>query len=43
MIRPDVAFTVSQLSKFLTNPSQDYIKAAHYTLSYLYATRFLSI
>ena len=43
IIRPDIAFTVSQLLKFLTNLSQDYIKAAYYTLSYLYAIRFLSI
>ncbi|RYP29703.1 hypothetical protein DL768_011208 [Monosporascus sp. mg162] len=43
MIRPDVAFAASLLSKFLTNPSAKHIKAANRVIRYLYHTRFLAI
>lgn len=43
MIRLDVAFAVSQLSKFLTNPSPDHMAAAVQVLRYLYAHRYLGI
>jgi len=33
--RPDIAFTVSMLSKFLSAPSSEHLAAATYTLRYL--------
>jgi hypothetical protein len=43
MLRPDVAFAASTLSKFLTNPGDQHFKAANQVLRYLYNTRFLGI
>jgi hypothetical protein len=43
MIRPDVAFAASQLSRFLTNPSLDHLAAVNWALRYLFGTRFLGI
>ncbi|RYO77619.1 hypothetical protein DL764_010202 [Monosporascus ibericus] len=43
MIRPDVAFAASLLSKFLSNPSVKHIKAANRVIRYLFHTRFLAI
>ena len=43
MIRPDVAFTAAQLSRFLINPSEDYLAIVNWTLRYLFRIRFLSI
>lgn len=43
MIRPDVAFAASSLSRFLTNPSPEHLKAADKVIKYLYATRYLGI
>ena len=43
MIRPDVAFAAAQLSRFLTNPSEDHLAAANWTLQYLFRTRFQGI
>ncbi|KAL4410966.1 reverse transcriptase domain protein [Colletotrichum abscissum] len=43
MIRPDVAFACSQLSRFLTNPSATHIKAINHCIRYLYATRYLAL
>ena len=43
MIRPDVAFAAAQLSRFLTNPSEDHFAAVNWTLRYLFGTRFLGI
>ena len=43
MIRPDVAFAASQLSQFLTNPSQKHLQAVDWTIRYLFGTRFLGI
>ena len=41
--RPDVARAASVLSRFLTNPSNEHMKAADQTILYLYATRFLAL
>ena len=41
--RCDVAYTVSVLSRFLTNPSPAHIKAAKRVLQYLKGTKYLSI
>jgi hypothetical protein len=43
MIRPDVAYSVSKLSHFLTNPSDEHIKAVERVIMYLYRTRWHSI
>ncbi len=43
MIRPDVAFAVSSLSRFLTNPSKEHQKAINWTIQYLYGTRHLAL
>jgi hypothetical protein len=43
MIRPDVAFTAAQLSRFLINPSEDHFAAVNWTIRYLFGTRFLGI
>ena len=43
MIRPDVAFAAAQLSRFLINPSEDYLAVVNWTLRYLFRTRFLGI
>ena len=43
IIRPDVAFAASQLSRFLTNPSLDHLAAVNWALRYLFGTRFLGI
>jgi len=41
--RPDIAFTVSILSKFLSAPSSEHLGAATYTLRYLQNTSDLAI
>jgi Reverse transcriptase (RNA-dependent DNA polymerase) len=41
--RCDIAYTVSVLSRFLTNPSLAHIKAAKRVLQYLKGTKYLSI
>lgn len=43
MIRPDVAYGASTLSRFLTNPSPQHITAARRVIRYLYTTRFLGM
>jgi hypothetical protein len=43
MIRPDVAFAAAQLSQFLTNPSEEHMKAVNWAIMYLWGTRFLAI
>jgi hypothetical protein len=43
MIRLDVAFAASMLSRFLTNPSPAHQEAAFQAIRYLYHTRFLCI
>jgi hypothetical protein len=43
MIRPDVAFTTSKLSKHLLNPGPAHLVVVEQALLYLYATRYLSI
>jgi hypothetical protein len=43
MIRPDVAFAASELSKHLLNPSRRHLSAAAQALRYLYATRYVGI
>jgi hypothetical protein len=40
-IRPDIAFAISRLARFLNNPSLVYYKAADRALIYLYNTRQL--
>ena len=42
-IRPDVAFATSLLSQFLTNPGPEHLKAADWTIKYLFGTRFLAL
>jgi hypothetical protein len=39
----DIVFAVSQLSHFLTNPSEEHIAAADHCISYLWGTRYLAI
>jgi hypothetical protein len=39
MLRPDIAFIVSKLSHFLTNPSDKHLKAVERVIMYLYRTR----
>lgn len=41
--RPDIAFAVSRLARFMKNPNQEHCKAVNRVLSYLYATRFLAL
>ena len=41
--RPDIAFTVSKLSQFSINPSDEHHQAAMRVLEYLYATKTLAI
>lgn len=43
MIRPDIAFACSQLSKFLTNPSEEHVRAADWCIRYAYGTRNVAI
>jgi hypothetical protein len=43
MLRPDVAFSISKLSHFLTNPSDQHIKAVERVIMYLYRTRWDAI
>jgi hypothetical protein len=40
MLWLDIAYTVSKLSHYLTNPSVDYKKAADYVIVYLFRTRW---
>jgi hypothetical protein len=40
-IRPNIAFVISRLAKFLNNPNLAYYKAADRALMYLYNTRQL--
>lgn len=42
-IRVDIAFAASQLSHFLTNPSEEHMKAVDHCIVYLWNTRFLAI
>jgi hypothetical protein len=41
--RPNIAFAISRLAKFLNNPNSAYHKAANYALIYLYNIRQLSL
>ena len=43
MIRADVAFAASLLSRYLTNPSSEHLAAADHCIQYLWGTRFLAI
>ena len=43
MLRPDVAFSVSKLSHFLTNPSEQHLRAIKRVIMYLYRTRWEAI
>jgi hypothetical protein len=43
MLRPDIAFAVSKLSHFLTNPSDKHLKAVERVIMYLYRTRWQAI
>lgn len=43
MLRPDVAFAVSKLSHFLTNPSAQHMRAVERVIVYLYRTRYEAI
>ena len=37
--RPDIAFAVTRLSKFASNPSQQHLNYARYILKYLQGTK----
>ena len=41
--RPDIAFSVSKLAKFLQNPSPAHLAEINRLLTYLYNTRFLTL
>ena len=41
--RPDVAYPVSLLSRFLKDPRKVHLQAAHRVMQYLYSTRYLGI
>lgn len=41
--RPDVAFAVSRLARFMSNPSDEHCKAADRVLNYLFETRFYAL
>ena len=41
--RPDIAFAVKELSRFLIDPLQSHLKAAKRVISYLYSTRHLGL
>ena len=41
--RPDIAYSASKLSEFLTNPSQAHLNAADRVISYLIHTKYLGI
>ncbi|KAH6242081.1 hypothetical protein HBI42_243440 [Parastagonospora nodorum] len=43
MLRPDVAFAVSKLSHYLTNPSQTHMSTIDRVIMYLYRTRWEAI
>jgi hypothetical protein len=43
IIHPDVAFTVSKLSKYLQNPSQTHLDTADHVIKHLDHTRILVI
>jgi hypothetical protein len=43
MLRPDIAYAASQLSRSLTNPGPQHFKAAERVIRYLYHTRSLGI
>jgi len=42
-VRPDIAYAVGQLSRFMSCPSADCVKTAKQCMNYLYATRDLGI
>ncbi|KAG5809387.1 hypothetical protein H9Q74_014263 [Fusarium xylarioides] len=41
--RPDIAFAVSRLARFMTNPSEEHIHAVNRVFNYLKATRFYGL
>ncbi|KAI8659271.1 hypothetical protein NCS56_01144000 [Fusarium sp. Ph1] len=41
--RPDVAFAISRLARFMNNPGEKHVQAANRVLCYLYATRFYAL
>jgi len=41
--RPDAAFAVSRLARFMNNPSEQYVQAMNRLLNYLYATCFYGL
>jgi hypothetical protein len=41
--RPDIAYAVSVLSRFLTNPSEKHVAAGIHVLQYLKGTTYLAI
>ena len=43
MIRPDLAYACSQLSRHLTNPSQEHLEAADWCIRYAFSTRYMAI
>ena len=43
MTRPDVAYAVSQLSKYLQNPTREHQTAANQVIRYIYKTRYLAL
>lgn len=41
--RPDAAFAVSRLARFMNNPGEKHVQAVNRLLNYLYATRFYGL
>ena len=41
IIRPNIAFAILKLSRFLTNPSPTYAQAVNKVINYLLGTRIL--
>ncbi|KAF4435725.1 putative retrotransposon HobS hobase [Fusarium austroafricanum] len=41
--RPDIAFAISRLARFMNNPGVKHVKAANRVLNYLYDTRFYGL
>jgi len=41
--RPDIAFAVSRLARFMSNPAEEHCKAADRVLNYLFETRFYAL
>ena len=43
IIRPDISFAVSRLARYMSNPSDEYIREMYVLFGYLKSTIFLTI